>query len=247
MNVDAALNKSGSFILSQMGFVRDRGDEPRPPGPGVTISQRAGSGAHTIAEHVAEMLQKFERREAEPWRVFDRQLVEQALEEHHLPKRLARYMPEDRQGYIEDVVEEVLGLRPPSWILVPQVVETIQHLLKAGHVIVVGRAAAAIASDMEGIFHVRLVASLNRRIERVQRLGNLTRSEAIRFIEVEDRGSRRYARAHFHANIEDEMLYHLIINTDRISYPDAARLIVDEARRCFEKARQLHLEGRQQG
>ncbi len=238
MNADSTLNKSGSFILSQLGYSHREIRQKGQGAPAITISQRAGSGAHTIAEHLAKLLHQPQPSDSPQWKVFDRQLVEKALEEHDLPKRLAHHMREDRRTYVEDVVDEVLGLRPPSWILVPQIVETIEQILEAGHAIVVGRGSSAIASEMKGIFHVRLVASLAKRIERMQTVHSLTPQEAARFVEAEDRGSRRYARAYFHADIEDEMLYHLVINTDRIPYLDAARLIADEAHRCFERMKQ---------
>jgi hypothetical protein len=235
MNTETTLTQSGSFIFGRLGQMKQREVAHSPPsGPAITISQRTGSGAHEIAERMAGILQRTEPNETEKWSVFDRQLVERALEEHHWPKRIAKYMPEDRRSYMRDVTDELFGLRPPSWVLVPQVVETILRLVKAGHVIVVGRGATVITSRMAGVFHVRLVAPLPNRIERVQRLHGLNRKEAARFIEREDRGSRRYVEAHFHARIEDELLYHLIINTDRIPCADAAMLIANEARRYFE-------------
>jgi len=236
MSVETIVNKSGSFIVSQMGEARSpAAARSLPFAPGITISHQSGSGAHEIAERTAEILERTEPRGAGGWGVYDRQLVEKALEEHHLPKRFAKHIPENRRSCIQDVTEELLGLRPPSWMLVPMVGETIQHLLKAGHVIVIGRGAAVITSGMAGVFHVRLIASLPRRIERIQQLNHLTRQEAARFIKKEDRGSRRYVEAHFHTLIEDELLYHLVINTDRVPYGDAARLIADGARRCFKE------------
>lgn len=61
----------------------------------VTLSRQAGSGAHTIAEKLAARLQAQASRNAPPWTVFDRNLVEQVLEDHHLPARLAQHLPED--------------------------------------------------------------------------------------------------------------------------------------------------------
>jgi len=40
-------------------------------------------------------------------------------------------------------------------------------------------------------------------------------------------------KTHFHVQVEDERLYHLVINTGRIPIPDAAQLIADAARRRF--------------
>jgi len=45
----------------------------------------------------------------------------------------------------------LFGLRPPSWVLVPQVAETILHLADAGHVILIGRGAAVVTRAMPNV------------------------------------------------------------------------------------------------
>src|SRR5262245_23073415 len=100
------------------------------------------------------------------------------------------------------------GLRPPSWVLVPQVVKTIRRLAEAGHAILIGRGATVVTGQSPNVFHVRLVASLATRISRTQVSRQLTEAEAKRFIESEDRGRHRYVRANFRAQLEDELLYH---------------------------------------
>jgi cytidylate kinase len=212
------------------------GGVSQAPGPAITISHQTGSGTHQIAELLAQTLQQAEPEGAYAWTVFDRQLVEQALEEHHLPKALAKKMPEDKRSYIDDVMDELFGLRPPSWVLVPQVVETMLRLAIAGHAILVGRGAGVVTQRLTNVFHVRLVASLPSRIERIQKLYNLTSGAAAEFVEKEDRGRERYVKAHFHTRIDDELLYHLVVNTDRLSHADAVALIAEGARRCFRSA-----------
>lgn len=205
-----------------------------PPGPAITISHQTGSGAHEIAEQLAKLLQPAHQKGTVSWTVFDRNLVEKVLEEHHLPKALAKYMPEDRRSFIKDVMDEVVGLRPASWAMVPQIAETVLHLVDAGHVILIGRGASFITTRMPNVLHVRLIASLARRIERVQKRDHLTAEEAAKFVERSDRGRGRYVKAHFHVYIDDDLLYHLTINTDRIPCTNAARLIADAARICLE-------------
>jgi hypothetical protein len=234
MKTEANVTKSGSFIFSQLGYPKQVGPHPSPSeGTAITVSQQTGAGAQEIADLTAEKLQRLEPQGSGEWKVFNRQLVEQALKEHHQPIRFARHMPEDRRSYLQDTVDDFLGLRPPSWVLVPQVVETVQRLAKAGHAIVIGRGATVITAGMAGVFHVRLIASLSKRIAAVQQRHSLTRKEAIAFIAKEDRGSQRYVKAHFNVRIEDHLLYDLIINTDRISYAHAALLIAEQARRLF--------------
>lgn len=222
-----------SYILSQLETDRKPSTDVGRPGPAVTISYQTGSGAHDIAEQLAGALQKAESNGRVQWAVFDRELVEKVLEEHKLPKELAKFMPEDRRSFIQDAMEELVGLRPPSWVMVPKIAETILHLTDAGHVILVGRGANFITARMPNVFHVRLIASLPKRIERVRTSHGLTSEEATAFVKNEDRSRSRYVKEHFHKVVDDDLSYHLILNTDHISLADAAQLICEGARRRF--------------
>jgi hypothetical protein len=234
--MQASIEKTGSFVSS---LFRESVRFPTfdHSGPAITIAHQTGSGAHEIAERVALLLQGTEPERVRPWTVLDRQIVEIALEEHHWPRALARRMPEDKRSYLEDTLDELFGLRPPSWVLVPQVVETIQRLAESGHVILIGRAAALVTSRLSNVFRVRLVASAKTRIQRVQHSLKLTAKAAAQLIKLQDRGRLRYARANFHARLDDELLYHLVVNTDQLPCVDAASVIAVGAKRCFEKFR----------
>ena len=58
-----------------------------------------------------------------------------------------------------------MGLHPSSWTLVQQTNATILQLAQMGNVILVGRGATVITSKLNNVFHVRLVGSLEKRIE----------------------------------------------------------------------------------
>jgi cytidylate kinase len=193
----------------------------------VTISRQTGSGAHVVAEELAARLQAHTPKDARPWTVFDRNLVEKVLEDHNLPQRLARFMPEDRVSEIADTMDELFGLHPPSWTLVRQTSDTILHLVELGNVIVIGRGATVITSKLDCVFHVRLVGSLEKRVAHIQELRSLNKEAALELIRREDRGRRCYLKTHFKADIDDPLLYHLVINTDLVSYENAAQIIAD--------------------
>lgn len=193
----------------------------------VAISPQTGSGALQVAERLSEYLQARIQEAEHPWRVFDRSLMAQVLEEHHLPKRLAKYMPEDSQNVLDDMVDELLGLRPPSWIIVQQSIETILNLIRGGNVILIGWGANAVASNIPNVFHVRLVASLGRRIARIQAREHLGHKQALAFIRRSDRGRARYVKHYFQQDIGDVLRYGLIINTDHFSDDEVVRLIGD--------------------
>jgi len=191
----------------------------------VTISRQAGCGALVIGQKVAEYLQNRSTTDAVPWTVFDRNLVQKVLEDHDLPKRLAGHMPEDRILQISDILEELCGLHPPSWYLVKQTADTILHLAELGNVILIGRASNIITSRLDYVFHVRLIGSLKKRLEHVQQFNQLNREQAMECIRSRDTGRRRYVKKYFHKDIDDPLLYHLVINTDLVPCEHAARII----------------------
>jgi len=207
----------------------------RHTGPAITISHQTGAGAREVAGRLADILKETDPNGFQTWTVLDRQVVERALEEHHLPLQLAKKMPEDRRSYVDDVLDDLFGLRPPSWVLVPQVAETMQHLAETGHVILIGRGATIVTAQLPNVFHVRLVASLPTRISRIQASHSLTAEQAMRLVTREDRGRQRYVRANFQVRLDDDLLYHIVVNTDRFSFEDAARLIAQGALKYFQQ------------
>ena len=242
---ETQLEQCHAYILGQLqiGKMPSAVHAVRPPGPAITISYQTGSGAHEIAEQLAGLLRAAEPKGVVQWTMFDHHLVEKVLEEHHLPQSLAMLLEEDRRSYIQDVMEEFGGIRPPSWVVVPQIAETVLHLADAGHVILVGRGANFITARMPNVFHVHLVASLPKRVARVQKLNHLTAEEAAKFVAGSDRGRGRYLKTHFHVCVDDDLLYHLVINTDRIPFPETAQLIADGAQRCFQSGASAGKQG----
>ncbi|HRT09858.1 MAG TPA: cytidylate kinase-like family protein, partial [Candidatus Paceibacterota bacterium] len=114
---------------------------------------------------------------------------------------------------------------PSSWTLVHKTAETILQLAQLGNVIIIGRGANVITSNLDYVFHVRLVGSLEKRIRHVQEMRQVSAKEAAALIEKEDLGRRRFLKKYFNKDIDDPLLYHLTINTDLVSYDNAARLI----------------------
>jgi len=202
-----------------------QGRQPEPKRLAVAICSQTGSGALGIAEKLAGHLQTTGAATNPPWQVFAKGLMAKVLEDHHLPTRLAKFLPEDARGEVDEVLDELLGLHPPSWVVVEQTVETILNLAQTGNVILVGWGACAVTAHLPYVFHVRLVSSLERRIARIQARENLSRKAAEAFIERSDRGRARYLRKHFRQEISNVLLYGLTVNTDRFSDAEVIQLI----------------------
>lgn len=197
----------------------------------VTISRQAGCGAVLVAERLAHYLQQHSPPEAGTWTVFDRELMDKVLADHNLPKYLAKFLPEDHTSQIEDTLADLFGVHPPAQKVVQQTAETILQLAELGSAIIIGRAGNIVTGKLPNVLHVRLVASLEDRIERICRDDQKTPAEARRFCLEEEQARTRYVRTYFNADINNALLYHLVINTSRMGCENAARIIGDAALR----------------
>jgi hypothetical protein len=183
---------------------------------------------------VAAQLQAREPKGSAPWAVFDRQLLERALQEHHLPESLAEFITEEHHSVIRSLMDELLGIIPPPWEIVPKIAETVLHLAVAGHVVLVGHGASYITARLPRVFRVRLIGPLPRRTESLQAARNLTSEQAAEAIAKEDHSRARFVKANFNVDVDYSQLYHLVLNTDALADPDAAQVITEAAWRFFK-------------
>jgi cytidylate kinase len=203
----------------------------------VTISRQAGCGAVIIAEKLADYLQQQTPSDAAKWTVFDRELMNKVLADHNLPQYLARFLPEDRASQIEDTLADIFGVHPPTHTVVQQTAETLLQLAEIGSAILIGRAGNIVTAKIPNVLHVRLVAPLDDRMERICRDDHKTPAEARRFCLEEEQARTRYVKTYFHADINDALRYHLVINTSNLGYESSARIIADAVMRLGVAAR----------
>jgi cytidylate kinase len=198
--------------------------------PFITVSRETGAGATTLGKLLIPLLDETFGEPGQGWVFLDKNLLVQALARRNLPERLAEHLPEDKISEIKAVIGELVGLHPPLWELERQVAEAILQLAHVGRVILVGRASFLITRSLPGGLHVRLVASMEVRTKRMMGLLDCSAAEAGEYIRKTDRGRQRHLRTRFEQDIEDPHTYDLVINTDRMSPPTVAHLVLGALR-----------------
>jgi len=204
-------------------------------GPCITISREVGSGSGIIGEKIVEYLQKFNKDESINWTIFDKNLIEKVVDDHNLPKKLIEYFSEEKLSKTSSMMEELFRIHPPSWTLIQKTSETILHLGQMGYVIIIGRGANIITSKLNNSFSVRLISPFEDRVEHVQDIFKFGKKEAIDYIKKEDQVRITYIKKNFHKDINDPLLYHMILNTHLISYEETAKIIGDAVMCKFPK------------
>lgn len=227
MKTNLGLDRCVSFLNASLGDSPEHVYvEPVSRRPWfITLSRQGGCNAHGIAERTAALLQAREPRATPAWTVFDRDLVEHVLADHHLPNRLREHMPEDRRSELDDIMGELFDLHPSAWTLVHQTSDTILRLAERGRCIVIGRAANFVTSKLPRGLHVRLIGSPAGRLERMEKYDRLEPAAARKLLQEQDRARARYVKKYFEADIEAPEHYHLVLNVDLFTPEQAAEVI----------------------
>jgi cytidylate kinase len=229
MNTNIGLERCVSFINANVG------DAPPHSYVGaaaqtawfITLSRQGGCNAHGIAERIAELLPGSAGSGLPPWTVFDRNLVEEVLKDHHLPGQLREHMPEDRRSELDDIIGEIFDLHPSSWTMAHKTSDTILRLADRGRCIIIGRAANLVTSKLAHGLHVRLIGAFEARVERMQKYEKVSPQQARKLVREQDNARARYVKKYFETDIEAPEHYHLTLNVDCFNSEQTACLVAD--------------------
>jgi len=205
----------------------------RKTGPCITVSRQSGAGSSIVDEKLKNILEQNQSDEFGEWAIFDKNLIERIMEDHNIPERLGKLFSSEKQSAITNMVNELLGLMPSTKTILHQTAETILQLGITGNAIIVGRAGNVVTAHLKNTFHVRLVAPLEDRIIRIQDYYKIDRKKAIEWLKKEDLSRKEYYSKNYHRDIDDPLLYHLTINTNLLSYEEAASLIAHTVMKKF--------------
>jgi len=175
----------------------------------LTISRELGSLGTSIAQAVAERL---------GYRLVWREIINEAAAQVG--------SPEIALAQIDDL--GLLGLHPSerAFKAYHEAVRLIiEDLASKGRVVILGRAGQAILHDDPTVFHIKILAPLHLRIERIASRRNISSEAAQAQIEQSDRTRRCYLKRHYAVEWRDPELYDLVVNTLRLNVDAAATLI----------------------
>ena len=193
--------------------------------PFVTVSRQAGAGAETVAGLLAAKLNGQGPQGAQPWTVFDKNLIDRVLADQDLPQEIAKLVEEDKDTTIKAIVGELLGLHPSMWTIFHHTSDTILKLARLGRCIIVGRGGNIVTAKLQGGIHVRLVAPENVRLAHLAKHFGLDEKSAAKYLHEHDEGRRRYVKTNFERDIEDPLLYDAVLNTGLLGFEKTADLL----------------------
>ena len=124
------------------------------------------------------------------------------------------------------------GLQPNEVLPVDVVERGIRLAYDDDNVVIVGRGGQMVLRGRPNVFHVRIVAPLERRVETAAKYDGLPLDAARNRVVGHDKTAAAYIKDTYRADPADPKLYDLVINTERLTWECAAATI-ETALKCF--------------
>lgn len=200
----------------------------------ITISQQYGSEGHKVAAKLAFRLR---------WLVADREIGRQVAHLLSMTTEEAALYDEHAFNVVERILlslqcvtveaAEAWGRQAsrPTVPRVPQHLysEVLRQVVKTfaqmGNVVLVGHGAQAILAHQADVLHVRLVAPLEQRVRYSMRRNKLEYEWAEAYLAQRDRDMRRYLQTQYQCDIDDPLLYDLVMNSASLTLDAQVDLI----------------------
>ena len=180
----------------------------------ITIARQIGSLGNEIATQVAQEL---------GYTLVDQVKLQEAAESYGMLKSELEEVHERRPT----LVTRYLTMRHRAYLDMIQSI--IYQYARQDRVVLVGRAATVLLSDVPSVLHVNIFAPFDRRVEAVMALEGVTRPLAERIVRESDQDRAGYMKYLFDRDWMDPLLYDVMIDTGVIPREHACELIIEAA------------------
>ena len=175
----------------------------------VAISETLGSLADEVARELGQLL---------GYEVANREIITKAAERFGESVVSLAHVTEEKPTFWErfsDTQRQYLSA----------VEATIFEMAARDNVILSGRSASILLAKVRHTLRVRISAPESVRAQRVEHAQGLTTEAALDVVRQADDERAARVRFHYHVDVDDPLLYDVVINTERMGAPTAARLL----------------------
>ncbi len=212
--------------------VRERITEKQEsPAPFVTISREYGCGGYEVASKLADTLNE-KKPDEKIWSAYDKELVEKIIGDMGLSRTLVETLANSARNALTNLIQTTFSTFPPQVAVYRKLAEIMRILAMNGNVILVGRAGNLITRGMKGGYHVRLIAPLEWKINRVATTFNIPANEAKTRILEKEKGRETFIREFIKFDVTDPLNYDLVINYAHHSAEQAVSIIMEGMKAC---------------
>lgn len=210
--------------------IKDETDK-QEPGPVITISREYGCPSKILAGIVVEKLRLLDQETPShpyKWRWIGRELMEESAKDLKVdPKHINHIFDYQERSIVDDILASTRkdGSYKSDHAIKKSIGKVIRTMGERGHVVIVGRAGVAINREIKKSFHVRLMAPLEWRINRVMQTQKLTKEKALEEITGKDANRKRFLEYYLGQKFQIQ-IFDAIYNCGYLTLEEIADLIV---------------------
>lgn len=175
----------------------------------ITVSRQYGSLGKEIAEEIASEL---------GYKFLDKKSLEAQNGKFGIPDVSLEKYDEKSPGFFE-------YFKSGKDRYLRYLKTTVFENSKEGDCVICGRGAQLLLSGIPGVLHLRIISSMEKRIERVSKVLNCDEKNAEKIIIRNDKDRSGFHKFFFEHNWKDPYLYDLVINTDNIDIQSTVQMI----------------------
>ena len=101
--------------------------------------------------------------------------------------------------------------------------------VKKDNVVYHGHAGHLLLAEIPNVLKIRIMAEIEARAAMMQQQQNMSRGQALKFIESEDKHRADWTRYLYKIDLSDPRLYHIVIHIDQLNIQDACTIICTAA------------------
>lgn len=177
----------------------------------ITISREMGGGGIPIAHQAAEEL---------GYKLIDGDTLRDIGPQYGLTNEVLAQIDEKPPAFIENLDRQIeLGMHRIQLIVLEQALK--------GNVIIYGRGGQDLLPDINSVCRVRVIAPFEDRVERWAEREWIDPDLAHSMVRKSDQQRAGFIKYYYDRDWEDPLHYDLVINTARLSFDMAVKLIVD--------------------
>ena len=184
----------------------------------ISVGREYGSGGHEIAERLSKHY---------GIQLLDHNLIDEIAAEKNLDMQQLRGLDEKHRSRLASRTVRGYSSSPEENLYLLQFDYLKNKAASGESFVIVGRCSESILKEYDGLVSIFVLGDMDRKIERIMRLYQLSKEQAVRKIREKDMKRKRYHNGHCDGRWGDSRNYDITINSSKLGIDRIVTLLAD--------------------
>ncbi len=184
----------------------------------ISVGREYGSGGHEIAERLSKHY---------GIQLLDHNLLDEIAAEKNLDMQQLRGLDEKHRSRLASRTVRGYSSSPEENLYLLQFDYLKNKAASGESFVIVGRCSESILKEYDGLVSIFVLGDMDRKIERIMRLYQLSKEQAVRKIREKDMKRKRYHNGHCDGRWGDSRNYDITINSSKLGIDGTVTLLAD--------------------